>query len=84
MAYADVGDVRRAIELYEQALRIACRIGDRQEEAISSWNLGLLLEQQGELDGLSNLWKFASTSCARSAIRTPRSLPLSSSRSGSV
>ncbi|HQF63850.1 MAG TPA: tetratricopeptide repeat protein, partial [Anaerolineaceae bacterium] len=49
LAWADLGEPRRAIEYYEQARALAQAIGDRQNEAIHSWNLGLLLEQQGEL-----------------------------------
>jgi len=49
IAYKDLGEPRRAIEYYEQALVIDREIGDRQGEAISCWNLGVLLVQQGEL-----------------------------------
>jgi tetratricopeptide (TPR) repeat protein len=48
LAYANLGDVRRAIEFYEQHIAIAQEIGDRSGEANSSWNLGALLTQQGE------------------------------------
>jgi tetratricopeptide (TPR) repeat protein len=49
-AYASLSEVRRAIELYEQALIIKRAIGDRQGEANTSWNLGLMLAEQGDLD----------------------------------
>ncbi|MDM7933946.1 MAG: tetratricopeptide repeat protein [Methanothrix sp.] len=40
MAYADLGDARRAIEYYEQALAISREIGDRQGEGAALGNLG--------------------------------------------
>ena len=40
LAYAALGEPRRAIELYEQQLVIVCEIGDRRGEAVASWNLG--------------------------------------------
>jgi tetratricopeptide (TPR) repeat protein len=43
--YADLGQVERAVEYYEQALAIAREIGDRRGEAFCSWNLGLLYEE---------------------------------------
>ena len=49
VAYADLGDARRAIAYYEQRLAIAREFGDRRGEAIGSWNLGLVFEQQGDL-----------------------------------
>jgi tetratricopeptide (TPR) repeat protein len=45
LAYAALGEARRAIEYYDQALVIAHEIGDRQSEARHSWNLGLLYEE---------------------------------------
>ncbi len=39
-----LGEVRQAIEYYQQALRIAREIGDRRGEAKHSWNLGLSYE----------------------------------------
>ncbi len=49
VAYSDLGEPRRAIELYEQRLAIAREIGDRSGEVITSWNLGLIYEAEGDL-----------------------------------
>jgi tetratricopeptide (TPR) repeat protein len=49
IAYKNLGEPRRAIELYEQRLVIAREIGDRRGEATASWNLGDEYEKQGEL-----------------------------------
>jgi tetratricopeptide (TPR) repeat protein len=43
-----LGEARRAIEVYEQALAIAREIGDRRGEANHAWNLGLAVEAQGD------------------------------------
>ena len=51
LAYADLGEVRRAIEYYEQALAIAREIGDRHGEANDHFNLGLTLISEGDLAG---------------------------------
>jgi tetratricopeptide (TPR) repeat protein len=50
LAYAALGDARKAIEFYEQRMVIAREIGDRRGEAFGSWNLGLEYEKAGELD----------------------------------
>jgi tetratricopeptide (TPR) repeat protein len=50
IAYAALGDSRRAIEHYEQARAIAREIGDRRGEAIGSWNLGDEYAKLGELE----------------------------------
>jgi len=42
-AYADLGDVRKAIEFHEQYLSIAREIGDRLGEGNALGNLGLLI-----------------------------------------
>lgn len=47
-AYADLGEVPRAIEFYEQALTIAREIGDRRGEGKSLGNLGLAYKALGE------------------------------------
>ncbi len=48
LAYTDLGEPRRAIQVLEQAIVIAREIGDRRGEAIASWNLGLICEESGE------------------------------------
>ncbi|HXU31131.1 MAG TPA: tetratricopeptide repeat protein [Thermoanaerobaculia bacterium] len=48
-AYADLGETRQAIELYEQRLEVAREIGDRRGEANTSWNLGAAYEKLGEI-----------------------------------
>jgi len=49
LAYAALGETRRAIENYEQALAISREIGDRRGESTHSWNLGLVYEKLGKL-----------------------------------
>ena len=49
LAYAALGDARRAIEFHEQHRDIAREIGDRRGEALGSWNLGLAYEKEGDL-----------------------------------
>ena len=58
LAYADLGDARRAIEFYEQRIMIAREIGDRRGEALASWNLGLRLEAAGDLSRAVALMQF--------------------------
>ena len=48
-AYVNLGEPRRAIDLYEQRLAIAREIGDHTGEAEANWNLGLVYEAEGEL-----------------------------------
>ena len=48
IAYANLGETRRAIELYEQDLAIAREIGDRHGEASATGNLGLAYADLGE------------------------------------
>ncbi|MCL4268560.1 MAG: tetratricopeptide repeat protein, partial [Anaerolineales bacterium] len=48
-AYYALGDAKKAIEFYEQALVIDREIGDRRGEALGSWNLGLAYEKEGDL-----------------------------------
>ena len=45
LAYADLGETRRAIEFYEQALQIAREIGDRRGAGSALWNMALALGQ---------------------------------------
>ena len=49
IAYKDLGEVRRAIESYEQALVIAREIGDRRSEGTWLGNLGLACAELGEV-----------------------------------
>ena len=49
LAYAALGEVRRAIEYYEQALTIAREIGDRRGEGNDLGNLGLAYFALGEV-----------------------------------
>jgi tetratricopeptide (TPR) repeat protein len=44
-AYAALGETRRAIEFYEQALQIARETGDRRGEGTVLWNMALALGQ---------------------------------------
>ena len=48
VAYADLGDVRKAIEFYEMRLVIACEIGDRNGEGNAMGNLGNAYEALGD------------------------------------
>ena len=48
LAYADLGETRRAIEYYEQALIIDREIGDRRGEGAALGNLGLAYFYLGE------------------------------------
>ncbi|MFZ3050616.1 MAG: tetratricopeptide repeat protein, partial [Methanothrix sp.] len=54
-AYAVLGEPRKAIEYYEQALAIAREIGDRRNEGINSWNLGLEYEKAGDIEQASDI-----------------------------
>lgn len=45
LAYAALGETRKAIEYYEQALAIAREIGDRYSEGIHMFNLGVVYEK---------------------------------------
>jgi len=49
LAYADLGEVRRAIEYYEQALAIDREIGDRRAEGAHLGNLGTAYHRLGEV-----------------------------------
>ena len=48
MIYADLGEARKAIEYYEQALAIAREIGDRRGEGASLGNLGRAYADLGD------------------------------------
>jgi len=49
LAYRDLGETRRAIAHYEQALKIAREIGDRRGEGADLGNLGLAYADLGEV-----------------------------------
>jgi len=49
VAYAALGEVRRAIEYHEQALKMAREIGDRHGEGVHLSNLGIAYENLGEV-----------------------------------
>ena len=48
IAYSDLGEPRKAIEFYEQALAIAREIGDRRGEGADLGNLGNAYSDLGE------------------------------------
>jgi tetratricopeptide (TPR) repeat protein len=48
LAYADLGETRRAIEYYEKRLVIAGEIGDRRGEGVALGSLGLAYADLGE------------------------------------
>ena len=48
LAYAALGEAGKAIELYEQALKISREIGDRRGEGIELGNLGIAYADLGE------------------------------------
>jgi tetratricopeptide (TPR) repeat protein len=48
LAYANLGETRRAIQLYEQALLIHREIGNRRAEGNALWNMSLVLDELGE------------------------------------
>jgi tetratricopeptide (TPR) repeat protein len=50
LAYAALGDARKIIEYYEEALKIAREIGDRYGEANNCLNLGLEYEKAGDIE----------------------------------
>ncbi len=49
-AYANLGELDKAIEHYQQRLKIAREIGDRRGEGTALGNLGLAYADLGELD----------------------------------
>ncbi|MDT5296717.1 MAG: hypothetical protein QOJ76_3597 [Acidobacteriota bacterium] len=48
LAYADLGETRRAIEFHEQHLAIAREIGDRGGEGNALFNTSLVLDTLGD------------------------------------
>ena len=59
VAYADLGDLPRAIEYHEQALTIAREIGDQRGEGAELTNMGLLADRQGDPARARQLWEQA-------------------------
>ena len=49
MPTTDLGEMRRAIEYYEQLLAIAREIGDRRVEGNALFNMSLALDELGDL-----------------------------------
>jgi tetratricopeptide (TPR) repeat protein len=50
LAYSDLGEPRKAIEFYDQALQISREIGDRRGEGNHLGNLGLAYYKLGQRD----------------------------------
>ncbi|AUX28055.1 uncharacterized protein SOCE836_001230 [Sorangium cellulosum] len=48
-AHAGLGDPLLAIQHYDRQMAIACEIGDREAEAASSWNIGIVHETLGNI-----------------------------------
>lgn len=48
LAYANLGETRKAIHFYDQRLAIAREIGDRRGEGSARWNLSLALDRLGK------------------------------------
>ena len=66
LVYSDLGEPRKAIELYEQALKIAREIGDRRGEGNQLGNLGVTYSNQGELRRAIEFYEQALRSSVRS------------------
>ena len=49
LAYADLGETRRAVEYFEQVLEITRETGDRRGEGMTLGNLGIAYRQLGEI-----------------------------------
>jgi tetratricopeptide (TPR) repeat protein len=56
-----LGDPRKAIEYYDQALKISREIGDRRGEGNALWNMSLSLDQFGQRD--------RAIDCAKAALK---------------
>ncbi|MEO1646215.1 MAG: tetratricopeptide repeat protein, partial [Chloroflexota bacterium] len=48
--YSDLGDKESALSYYEQALPIRREVGDKSGEAVTSYNIGMIHYEQGDLD----------------------------------
>lgn len=47
LAYAELGEIHRAIEYYQQPLLITREVGDRRGEGTAFWNMSLASERLG-------------------------------------
>jgi tetratricopeptide (TPR) repeat protein len=59
VAYADLGEVHKAIGYYEQALAITREIGDRRGEGNHLANMGLAYKRLSNLAQAQALWQQA-------------------------
>ncbi len=50
LAYSDLGDAKKAIDYYEQALKIDREIGDRRGEGADLGNLGNAYSNLGDAE----------------------------------
>ena len=50
LVYAALGDKRKALDFYEQALPLQRQVGDQWGEVITRWNIGDLFLKTGEWD----------------------------------
>ena len=76
LAYADLGEVEKAIGSYEQALVITREIGDRRGEGNALGNLGLAYADLGEVEKAIGYYEqSAGRSRARSATGGVRAMP---------
>jgi len=49
LVYSALGDKRKALDFYEQALPLRRRVGDRWGESITRYNLAMVYEALGDL-----------------------------------
>jgi tetratricopeptide (TPR) repeat protein len=49
-AWSALGEKRKALEFYEQALPLRRAVGDRGGEAVTCYNMGMIYHQLGDLD----------------------------------
>ena len=64
IAYAHLGETRKAIEFYEQALMIAREIGDRRGEGNALGNLGIAYADLGETRKAIEFYEQALIDCS--------------------
>ena len=75
MAYADLGEVERAIEYHEQALKISRDIQDRQGEGNALGNLGVAYADLGEVERAIEYFEQALRSIVISKTDRERAMP---------